>query len=43
MACELLTQYDLIYGFLKCVLDDTIDVDLMVYTLKCIHMIRKDN
>ena len=33
MACELLMQCDLIFGFLKCALpEDTIDVDLKVCT-----------
>ena len=43
MACKLLMQCDLIFGFLKCALpDDTIDVDLKVCTPKGMHAFRKD-
>ena len=43
MACELSTQCDLVYGFLKCALPDvTIDVALKVPTLKEFHTFRKD-
>ena len=42
MACELSTQCYLVYRFFKCALpEDTIDVDLKVYTLKGIHMFKK--
>ena len=44
MACDLLTQCDLIFGILKCALpEDTIDVDLKVCTLWGIHTYRKDS
>ena len=43
MACKLLMQCDLIFGFLKCALtEDTINVDLQVCTLKGIHTFWKD-
>ena len=43
MACELLMQHGLVYGFLKHALpEDAIDMDLTVQTLNGIHMFRED-
>ena len=43
MTSELMTQCDIIFGFLKCALpDNAIDVDLKVCTLKGIHTFQKD-
>ena len=43
MAYKLSMWSNLVYGFLKCALpEDTIDVDLKVYTLKGIHTFKKD-
>ena len=43
MACEVLTQCNLIFGILRCTLpQDTIDVDLKVCSLQGIHTYKKD-
>ena len=43
MVIKLAVQCNLIYAYLKCGLtEDTINVDLKVYTLKIIHTFRKD-
>ena len=42
MSCEFTIQWDLIYVFLKCsLLENTIDVNLKVHTLRGIHILRK--
>ena len=42
-ACELLMQYDLVFGILKCTLpEDTIHVDLKACTPRGIYTFRKD-
>ena len=43
MACKLSADCDLTFGILSCnFLEDTIDVDLKIYTLQGIHTFKKD-
>ena len=43
MACKLVIQCDLVFGFVKCAIhEDTIDADLKAHALKDIHTFKKD-